>query len=108
MGKFTKSGGKHLWHASRNTNSEQRHLARWTEINSKGETVHVFNYVKTPMGGCKHQSSMDNGEEASCMYCHQIVKKCNGEDCNRVVTSHYAKRNWKSGYCPNCVDDYVV
>ena len=109
MGKSFKLGGKKIWHACQTKiHSSQRHLARWTEMNSKGEMVQVFNYVKTPDSSCQHQSSMDNGEEASCMYCHQMVIKCAGEDCNRVVSSGYAKKYWKSGICNQCEDDYNV
>lgn len=106
MAKFKKYGSRKRWSAP--PVHKQRHLACWDEIDSTGKQVQVFNYVRTPEGGCRHQSSMNNGETASCMYCFQDIIKCCGDECNHVATVRYASKNWKSGYCKSCEDDYDI
>jgi hypothetical protein len=105
MAKFKSSRGRKMRNAPL---VYKKHLATWTEVNKTGNVVQVFNYVKTPVVGCKHESSISNGESASCVYCHQDIIKCCGEECDRIVALTYSKRNWKSGYCASCQDDYVV
>ena len=87
MAKFKKYGSSKRWSAP--PVHKQRHLACWDEIDSTGKQVQVFNYVRTPEGGCRHQSSMNNGETASCMYCF-LNKKCRS-------TVKYKKMSYENG-----------